>query len=215
VRRGLDGRKTIRPSSTSAIAHRTEEITMKLSLIALGAAIAASVAALTFAAPPMGGDTPAGIARPAPEFQNIDNWLNSPPLKLEALRGQVVLVDFWTYTCINCLNHLPHVKEWHEKYKDKGLTVVGVHTPEFAFEKSTKNVKDAVQRLQIKHAVAQDNSYGTWKAFNNQYWPAVYLIDKQGRIVYSHFGEGSYGTTEKKIQALLAEPFTAPSGNLK
>ena len=171
-------------------------------------AIAASAAALTltFAAPsPLGGEGAAGEAVPAPEFQNIDSWLNSPPLKLSELRGKVVLVDFWTYTCINCLNHLPYVKEWNEKYKDKGLVVVGVHTPEFAYEKSTKNVKDAIARLQIKHAVAQDNSYGTWKAFRNQYWPAVYLIDKQGRIVYSHFGEGSYGTTEKKIQALLAE----------
>jgi thiol-disulfide isomerase/thioredoxin len=177
------------------------------------AAIAASAGALTFAAPPFGGDRPVNAVRAAPEFQRIDTWLNSPPLKLEDLRGQVVLVDFWTYTCINCLNHLPHVKEWHEKYKDKGLTVVGVHTPEFAFEKSTRNVKEAVQRLQIKHAVAQDNSYGTWKAFNNQYWPAVYLIDKEGRIVYSHFGEGSYGTTEKKIQALLAEPSAGTGGS--
>ena len=173
------------------------------------AAVAASVAALTFAAPPMGGAVKAGEARQAPEFQQIDTWLNSEPLKLEALRGKVVLVDFWTYTCINCLNHLPYVQEWHQKYKDQGLVVVGVHTPEFAYEKSTRNVQDAIKRLQIKHAVAQDNSYGTWRAFNNQYWPAVYLIDKQGKIVYSHFGEGSYGTTEKKIQALLAEPAAA------
>jgi len=107
-------------------------------------AIAASAAALTltFAAPsPFGGDVPASEAAPAPEFQNIDNWLNSQPLKLSELRGKVVLVDFWTYTCINCLNHLPYVKDWNQKYKDKGLVVVGVHTPEFAFEKSTKNVR--------------------------------------------------------------------------
>jgi thiol-disulfide isomerase/thioredoxin len=179
----------------------------------LAVVVAASAAALTltFAAPPLlGGDIPAAEASPAPEFQNIDTWLNSQPLKLGELHGKVVLVDFWTYTCINCLNHLPYVKDWNEKYKDQGLVVVGVHTPEFAYEKSTKNVQDAIKRLQIKHAVAQDNSYGTWKAFKNQYWPAVYLIDKQGKIVYSHFGEGSYGTTEKKIQALLAEP--SPSG---
>jgi thiol-disulfide isomerase/thioredoxin len=175
------------------------------------AAVAASAAVLTFAAPPMGGDTPASEVQPAPEFQNIDTWLNSQPLKLQELRGKVVLVDFWTYTCINCLNHLPYVKEWNEKYKDKGLVVVGVHTPEFAYEKSTKNVQDAIQRLQIKHAVAQDNHYATWKAFKNQYWPAVYLIDKQGRVVYSHFGEGSYSATEKKIQALLAEQPAAGS----
>jgi thiol-disulfide isomerase/thioredoxin len=174
-------------------------------------AIAASVAALTFAAPPLSGDTPAGETRSAPEFQNIDTWLNSRPLKLDELRGKVVLVDFWTYTCINCLNHLPYVKDWNEKYKDKGLVVVGVHTPEFAFEKSTKNVQDAIKRLEIKHAVAQDNNYATWKAFKNQYWPAVYLIDKQGKIVYSHFGEGSYGETERKIQALLAQQ--SPAGS--
>jgi len=195
--------------------HSSEGIAMRLRspLTFFAVAIAASAAALTltFAAPPLGGDISAAEAQAAPEFQNIDTWLNSQPLKLEELRGKVVLVDFWTYTCINCLNHLPYVKDWNEKYKDKGLVVVGVHTPEFAYEKSTKNVKDAIQRLQIKHAVAQDNSYGTWKAFKNQYWPAVYLIDKQGKIVYSHFGEGSYGTTEKKIQALLAEP--APAGS--
>jgi thiol-disulfide isomerase/thioredoxin len=188
-------------------------MTMNIRSIALPltVAAAASVAALTFAAPGAGGDVPAGEVRQAPAFQNIDTWINSPPLKLDELRGKVVLVEFWTYTCINCLNHLPYVKAWHEKYKDQGLVVVGVHTPEFAFEKSTRNVQDAVQRLQIRHAVAQDNSYATWRAFNNQYWPAVYLIDKQGKIVYSHFGEGRYGETEKKIQALLAQP--APAGS--
>lgn len=190
-------------------------MTMK-SIFLLGvAAVAASVGILTAAAPTAGGELASSAAQVVPEFQNIDQWLNSQPLKLEDLRGKVVLVDFWTYTCINCLNHLPYVKAWNEKYKDKGLVVVGVHTPEFAYEKSTKNVQDAIKRLQIKHAVAQDNSYGTWKAFNNQYWPAVYLIDKQGKIVYSHFGEGSYGTTEKKIQALLAEPASASTSTSK
>lgn len=184
-------------------------MTIRSSALLLGVALAASFAALTFAAPPAGGNTPVGEQRAAPEFQGIDTWLNSQPLKLEDLRGKVVLVDFWTYTCINCLNHLPYVKDWNAKYKDKGLVVVGVHTPEFAYEKSTKNVQEAIKRLQIEHAVAQDNSYATWKAFNNQYWPAVYLIDKQGRIVYSHFGEGSYGETEKKIQSLLAQPAAA------
>src|SRR5258708_5303555 len=113
-------------------------------------ALAASVAAVTFAAAPPSVDTPAGRLQPAPEFQNIDTWINSEPLKLEQLRGKVVLVDFWTYTCVNCLNHLPYVKDWHTKYKDQGLVVVGVHTPEFAFEKSTKNVQNAVKELQIK-----------------------------------------------------------------
>ena len=148
-----------------------------------------------------GGDTP---PKAAPEFTGIDTWLNSKPLRLAELQGQVVLVDFWTYTCINCLNHLPAVKSWHDKYAGKGLVTVGVHTPEFAYEKSTKNVQQAIERLGIKHAVAQDNSYATWRAFNNQYWPAVYLIDKKGQIVYQHFGEGRYEQTEKTIQTLLA-----------
>jgi thiol-disulfide isomerase/thioredoxin len=183
---------------------------IRSSAILFAAVIAACVAAITIAAPPsLGGDAVAGEVRPAPQFQNIDKWLNSEPLAIDQLRGKVVLIDFWTYTCINCLNHLPYIKDWHAKYKNQGLVVVGVHTPEFAFEKSTANVQKAIERLQIKHAVAQDNSYGTWRAFNNHYWPAIYLIDKQGRIVYSHFGEGSYGETEKKIQALLAQPSSA------
>ena len=176
----------------------------KSSALLIGAVVAVSAAVLALAAP-MGGEIPAARAQAAPEFKDIDTWINSPPLRLDQLRGKVVLVDFWTYGCINCLNHLPYLKEWDAKYKDRGLVVVGVHTPEFAYEKSAKNVREAVEKLQIRHAVAQDNSYSTWKAFRNQYWPAVYLIDKQGRIVYSQFGEGSYGTTERKIQALLAE----------
>jgi thiol-disulfide isomerase/thioredoxin len=211
ARRGLRGEQSARSSAAFHFSLKEIAMSIRSNVFLAIAAVAASVAVLTFAAPPPGGDVPASAAQQAPEFQNIDKWLNSEPLKLQELRGKVVLVDFWTYTCINCLNHLPYVKEWNEKYKDKGLVVVGVHTPEFAYEKSTKNVQDAIKRLEIKHAVAQDNSYGTWKAFNNQYWPAVYLIDKQGKIVYSHFGEGSYGTTEKKIQALLAEPSPSPA----
>lgn len=187
-------------------------MTMKSNVLLGLAAVAAAIGILTAAAPASGGDVASSTARTAPEFQNIDHWLNSQPLKLQDLRGKVVLVDFWTYTCINCLNHLPYIKEWNAKYKDQGLVVVGVHTPEFAYEKSTRNVQEAISRLQITHAVAQDNHYATWKAFDNQYWPAVYLIDKQGKIVYSHFGEGSYGTTEKKIQALLAEQVPATGG---
>ena len=181
---------------------------VRLNQVLIAVAAAAAVVSFAGSGP---GSAPAPQSRPAPEFKGIDNWINSQPLKLDELRGKVVLVDFWTYTCINCLNHLPYVKEWNEKYKDQGLVVVGVHTPEFAYEKSTSNVQDAIKRLQIKYAVAQDNSYATWKSFDNQYWPAVYLIDKSGKIVYSHFGEGSYATTEKKIQALLSEP--APAGS--
>lgn len=139
----------------------------------------------------------------APEFTGIEQWLNSPPLTLAGLRGQVVLVDFWTYSCINCIRTLPHVNGWAEKYKEAGLVVVGVHTPEFGFERSTANVKAAVARLGVKHPVAQDNRYATWKAYNNRYWPAHYLVDKRGRIQYVHFGEGDYARTEGVIHALL------------
>ncbi|KJK24422.1 thioredoxin [Burkholderiaceae bacterium 16] len=141
----------------------------------------------------------------APEFAGVDQWLNSPPLTMSSLQGKVVLVDFWTYTCINCINTLPYVKQWYDKYKDQGLVVVGVHTPEFPFEKSTDNVKAAIKRFGIRYPVAQDNSYATWNAFSNQYWPAVYLIDASGKIVYKHLGEGQYEETEAVIQKLLAE----------
>ena len=141
----------------------------------------------------------------APEFQGISTWLNSPPLSMAGLKGKVVLVDFWTYTCINCIRTLPYVTKWYDTYKDKGLVVVGVHTPEYAFERKTGNVKDAIGRFKINYPVAQDNRYDTWSAYNNRYWPAVYLIDKQGRIVYTHFGEGDYAQTEAQIRRLLAE----------
>lgn len=141
---------------------------------------------------------------PAPEFTGIERWLNSEPLSLAQLRGRVVLVDFWTYACINCIRTLPHVNRWAELYTPQGLTVVGVHTPEFPFERTTRNVEVAMRRHGVKHPVAQDNRYGTWKAYSNQYWPAAYLIDAQGRIRYKHFGEGEYERTEAVIRALLA-----------
>ena len=164
----------------------------------------AVAAALTLAA---GGAVAGPLKSPvaAPEFAGIDKWLNSEPLTVQQLRGKVVLVDFWTYTCINCINVMPHVKAWHEKYKDKGLVVVGVHTPEFPFERSTSNVQTAIKRFDIRYPVAQDNRYATWTAFHNQYWPALYLIDRKGQVVYTHFGEGQYGQTEAAIQTLLAQ----------
>ncbi len=142
---------------------------------------------------------------PAPEFRGISNWLNSPPLKMSELRGKVVLVDFWTYTCINCIRTLPYIVEWDKKYRDKGLVIVGVHTPEFEFEKNTKNVENALKQYDIEYPVAQDNDFDTWNAFNNQYWPAKYLIDSTGNVRYTHFGEGEYDVTEKAIQKLLEE----------
>lgn len=142
----------------------------------------------------------------APEFTGIEKWLNTEPLTMQQLRGKVVLVDFWTYTCINCIRTLPYVKSWYDKYKDQGLVVVGVHTPEYPFERSTENVIKAMKRFDIRYPVAQDNRYATWTTFSNQYWPAVYLINKKGQIVYKHFGEGKYQETEATIKALLAQP---------
>ncbi|BBU32033.1 thioredoxin (plasmid) [Burkholderia sp. THE68] len=140
----------------------------------------------------------------APEFAGIDTWLNSQPLTLAQLRGKVVLVDFWTFACGNCVNTLPAVKSWHRKYGDKGLVVVGVHTPEFPFEQDTHNVQRAIERFGITYPVAQDNRYATWAAYGNQYWPAFYLIDKHGRVAYTHVGEGDYAQTEAVIEKLLA-----------
>jgi len=142
---------------------------------------------------------------PMPDLGGAVGWLNSAPLNRKSLRGKVVLVDFWTYTCINSLRPLPYVKTWAAKYKDAGLIVIGAHTPEFSFEKHRDNVENAVQRLRVTYPVAIDSNYEIWRAFNNQYWPAQYLIDGRGRIRYHHFGEGDYGELEHAIQALLRE----------
>jgi thiol-disulfide isomerase/thioredoxin len=141
----------------------------------------------------------------APDFQGIDTWLNSEALSLEDLRGKVVLVDFWTYSCINCIRTQPYLNAWHEKYSDKGLVIIGVHTPEFEFEKDPENVKNAIEENGIEYAVALDNDYTTWRAYKNRYWPRKYLVDKEGIIRYDHIGEGAYEETEKMIQKLLAE----------
>jgi len=141
----------------------------------------------------------------APEFVGINNWLNSKPLTLKDLKGKVVLIDFWTYTCINCIRTLPFVTGWYEKYKDKGFVVVGVHTPEFEFEKKTENVLQAIRQYKINYPVAQDNDYSTWNAYNNRYWPAKYLVDSKGVIRKIHFGEGKYDEMERAIQELLKE----------
>ena len=140
-----------------------------------------------------------------PEFAGITKWLNSEPLTAKGLKGKVVLIDFWTYTCINCIRSLPHVTGWYEKYKDQGFVVIGVHTPEFEFEKDTKNVQNAVKQYKIHYPVAQDNDFATWNNYSNQYWPAEYLIDAKGVIRRTHFGEGKYEETEMAIQALLKE----------
>jgi thiol-disulfide isomerase/thioredoxin len=141
--------------------------------------------------------------RSAPNFVGISNWLNSGPLTIADLRGKVVLVDFWTYGCINCVNTLPYVTRLYHAYRDKGLVVVGVHTPEFPFEKATANVQRALKRHGIVYPVAQDNDYATWKAYGNQYWPAQYIVDQNGKIVFEHAGEGQYDAIERMIQKLL------------
>ena len=153
----------------------------------------------------------------APEFSLGNNWLNSPPLTITGLKGKVILVDFWTYTCINCLRTLPHLVSWYAKYQDKGLVIIGVHTPEFEFEKDIGNVTRAIANFGIKYPVVQDNDYSIWNSYQNQYWPAEYLIDQQGIIRHTHFGEGEYDTTESAIQTLLnvnqsldSKPDTAP-----
>jgi cytochrome c biogenesis protein CcdA/thiol-disulfide isomerase/thioredoxin len=139
----------------------------------------------------------------APDFAGISKWLNSDPLTIADLKGRVVLVDFWTFSCVNCIRTLPYVTKWYDIYKDKGFVVVGVHTPEFEFEKDTANVQDAIRRSKINYPVAQDNDFVTWNKYSNQYWPAEYLIDKDGNVVYVHFGEGNYDVTENAVRSLL------------
>ena len=140
-----------------------------------------------------------------PPLAGAVEWLNSPPLTAEQLKGKVVLVDFWTFGCINCRNALPYVKEWHRKYKDEGLIVIGVHSPEFAYEKNIRNVKKALVDLGISFPVAADNNFAIWRAFGNSYWPAHYFVDGRGRIRFHHFGEGEYEKSEQVIQQLLEE----------
>lgn len=151
----------------------------------------------------MGSKLP--VEGPLPSIDGAVAWLNSPPLTNEQVKGKVVLIDFWTYSCINCIRSIPYVRAWHQRYKDQGLVVIGVHTPEFAFEKELPNVRKAVADFGITYPVAVDNNWTIWRAFNNRYWPAHYLADAQGRIRYHHFGEGRTDDTEAAIRALLAE----------
>ncbi len=138
-------------------------------------------------------------------LERANEWLNSPPLTPAALRGKVVLIDFWTYTCINWIRQLPYVRAWAEKYRDQGLVVIGVHTPEFAFERNVDNVRRAAKDMRVDYPVAIDSDYAIWRAFNNRYWPALYFVDAQGHIRHHHFGEGEYEQSEMVIQQLLAE----------
>lgn len=140
---------------------------------------------------------------PAPEFNKITKWFNSDPLVMADLKGKVVLINFWTYSCLSCVRNLPYFEQWHQKYGNQGLVVVGVHTPEYAFEKVTTSLEDVLARYKVTYPIAQDNSYALWNAYDNQFWPAIYLIDKEGKIVYTQFGDGPYDLTENAINNLL------------
>ncbi len=154
-------------------------------------------------------ETPEGIKLPfhidAPELQGLTGWINSDPLTMNDLKGKVVIVDFWTYSCINCIRTLPYLRDLHEKYADMGLVILGVHAPEFAFEKLPENVQRAAQDYELLYPIAQDNDFATWRAYSNRYWPAKYLIDKDGKVRYTHFGEGAYEETEQVVRFLLSE----------
>lgn len=142
-------------------------------------------------------------SQPLPEFRGISQWLNSNPLSIQDLKGNVVMIQFWTFSCINCQRTLPYVTKWHEQYAAKGLKIIGVHTPEFAFERDANNIKDAMQKHGITYPVPLDNEFQTWKAYGNEYWPHLYVADRQGNLVYDHIGEGAYAKTEQTIQKLL------------
>lgn len=149
-----------------------------------------------------------------PPFEGITKWLNTDPLTTEDLRGKVVLVDFWTISCINCLRTIPHLKAWHKTYANKGLRIIGIHTPEFPFEKDIENVEREVRRYGLDYAIAIDNDYTMWNAYKNHYWPAHYFIDGKGDVRYHHFGEGKYGHSEAIIKSLLRENGAVPSATV-
>ncbi len=144
---------------------------------------------------------PAGKA--LPEFQGIQQWLNSSPLTVADLKNQVVLIQFWTFACINCQRTLPYIVQWHQKYATQGLKIVGIHTAEFAFERDINNIKQAITKHNITYPVPVDNQFKTWRAYENEYWPHLFLADRQGLIRYDHIGEGAYDTTEQMIQKML------------
>ncbi len=168
--------------------------------------IRANLAGLLLAATSLTIPTAPGIGaegRTAPDFVGVTQWLNSAPLSMAGLRGKVVLVNFWTYACANCIATMPHVNRLYDAYAGKGLVIVGVHTPEFPFEKSTGNVRAAIGRFGVRYPVAQDNAFATWNAYRNQYWPAQYVVDRSGKIVFSHSGEGDYDKIDRTIRTLL------------
>ncbi len=203
---GLDQRfTTALPGYTASLQNHVESSSLakrQLSKLTRSGAATAAVSASD------------GSGSKAPEFAGISEWINTPgnkPLTMRGLRGKVVLVDFWTYSCINCLRTLPHIKAWDRAYRKDGLVIVGVHTPEFSFEHVPSNVRAAVKKLGVRYPVALDNGYKTWNAYQNQYWPADYLIDRTGRVRHSHFGEGDYEGTESLIRRYLGQGAHAPT----
>jgi len=177
----------------------------------LALALAGTAGLFGFAAPAISGDLApqdtmslhADARQPAPDFVGLDRWFNSEPLSIRNLRGKVVLVNFWTYGCINCVHTLPHVTQLYAKYKDRGFVVIGIHTPEFPFERSAANVQTALKRHGITYPVAQDNDSRTWNAYSNQYWPAQYIVDRSGKVIYQHAGEGQYDEMDRIVARLL------------
>jgi thiol-disulfide isomerase/thioredoxin len=180
--------------------------------MSLLAAVAAIFFVATAIAPPLQAqDDPTAVGTsPLYSLTGATGWINSKPLTAKQLKGKVVLVDFWAYSCINCIRAVPYVRAWAEKYKDSGLVVIGVHTPEFDFEKQLPNVERAAKKFDISYPIALDSNYAIWKAFNNEYWPAHYFIDATGKVRYEHFGEGGYDQSEKWIQELLKEANAKP-----
>jgi cytochrome c biogenesis protein CcdA/thiol-disulfide isomerase/thioredoxin len=213
TRLSLSGTNSIEQSLIDKINPRASGGSMSMAMSNSNMAMSNSNSAMSNAkgggnAMMMSGVKPAGdlpVEGEIPSFAGATLWLNSPPLTPESLRGKVVVVDFWTYSCINCLRALPFVESWYQKYKDRGLVVIGVHAPEFAFEKDPANVRRAVADLKVAYPVALDNDYAIWQSFNNQYWPAHYFIDAEGRIRAHHFGEGNYDESERIIRKLLTE----------
>jgi thiol-disulfide isomerase/thioredoxin len=188
------------------LTHHEKETPMTTRSLATSVCVAA-LCLIGAASPGIAGEpAPVAVAAlqsTAPNFAGISNWFNSAPLSIAGLRGKVVLVNFWTYGCVNCVNTLPHVVELYAKYKDRGLVVVGVHTPEFPFERSASNVQAALKRHGITYPVAQDNDSQTWNAWRNQYWPSQYIVDQSGKIVFQHDGEGQYEQIDRTIARLL------------
>lgn len=193
-----------------SLTHRVRHHPMRLSLTfrvrsrpaGLAILFASALLALCFTRPTRACQPEAPAA---PELDGAVKWLNSPPLSMKELRGKVVLVDFWEYTCVNCIRTLPYLKAWWERYKDQGLVIVGVHSPEFQFAGVEQNVANAVREFGIRYPVAVDSQHAIWNAYGNRFWPAKYLIDAKGRVRYWHFGEGGYGLTESQLQELLRE----------